>query len=222
MNKPLGLFGGTFDPIHNGHLRCAFEVQQQLGLDQVLLLPNHIPPHKASPGIAPHHRLAMVELAIEGCPNLGVDRRELDRSEPSYTVETLAQYRQEQGDRPLCFIVGMDSLLQFHRWHQPEQILELAHLVVCHRPDHPLPADSEAQGWLARHGLDSAEQLQQTPAGGIWLQPVTQLAIASSTLRAQMARGLAADFLLPPQVVAYIDRHRLYRHDDGGTTAKPL
>ncbi len=220
--RPLGIFGGTFDPIHNGHLRCAYEVGQQLDFEQVVMLPNRLPPHKATPGVSAEHRLAMVRAAIEGVPGLAVDDRELQRAHHSFTVDTLEAIRAERPRQPLCFIVGMDSLLGFHRWHRPERILELAHLVVCHRPGHPLAPDSPAAPWLARHRLQSPRQLHDRPAGGIWLTPVTPLEIASSTLRGQLRQGLLPHFLLPPAVVAYIEQHRLYPRHDGGGADKSL
>ncbi|GAA4892162.1 nicotinate-nucleotide adenylyltransferase [Ferrimonas pelagia] len=218
----LGLFGGTFDPIHNGHLRCAYEVQQALALDEIALLPNRLPPHKASPGVSAEQRLAMAQLAVADLPGLRVDPRELQRQTLSYTVDTLEELKAEQPERTLCFIVGMDSLLSFHRWHRPERILQLAHLVVCHRPGYALDVDSEAQHWLEQHRLSAPAQLRQQACGGIYLQPTTLLDIASSTIRAQLNQGQLPHFLLPPQVVAYIEQHQLYPRGDGGAGHKPL
>ncbi|MBY6187091.1 nicotinate-nucleotide adenylyltransferase [Marinobacter hydrocarbonoclasticus] len=222
MNPALGFFGGTFDPIHNGHLRCAFEVHHGLGLAQTFLLPNAIPPHKASPDVSPQQRLAMVELAAQAHPELAVDARELERDAPSYTVDTLEALRAEHPNTPLCFIVGMDSLLSLPRWHRPERILELAHLVVCHRPGYRLAQDAPVQSWLAKHGCDDPARLRRQSAGLIHLMPVTQLDIASSELRAQMARGQSPHFLLPTPVVAYIEQHRLYGINLGGNGPKSV
>ncbi|QIZ77584.1 nicotinate-nucleotide adenylyltransferase [Ferrimonas lipolytica] len=207
----LGLFGGTFNPVHNGHLRCALEVQRGLELDRVDLLPNAIPPHKTSPGVSAEQRLAMVELACANHPQLTVDGRELNRLGNSYTVDTLAEIKAQQPQAQLHFIIGMDSLLNFHQWHQYQQILEFTHLIVCHRPGHQLHPSSTAAALLEKHQRHSVKALQQHASGGIFLFAATQLDIASSALREQMANGQAADFLLPPQVVDYIEQNQLYR-----------
>ncbi|WP_298444755.1 nicotinate-nucleotide adenylyltransferase [uncultured Ferrimonas sp.] len=206
----LGILGGTFNPIHHGHLRCALEVQHGLGLDRVDLLPNAIPPHKASPGVSSANRLAMVQLACADQPQLGVDDRELQRQGPSYTVDTLADIKAQQPNTQLHFIIGMDSLQSFPHWHQHQRILELCHLVVCHRPGYPLQANSNAAQLLAKHQINQQQLLQQRH-GGICLFAATELDIASSRLRAQMAQGLGPDFLLPNSVVNYIQQNQLYR-----------
>lgn len=222
MKRAIGIFGGTFDPIHNGHLRSAYEVHQQLGLTRICLLPNAIPPHKDSPDVSPEQRLEMVRLAVADHPELDVDARELSRESPSYTVDTLEHYREEHPDTPLCFIIGMDSLLSLPRWHKPERILELAHLVVCHRPGYPISHDAPIQPWLARYGCQDPERLHQQSAGLIHCLAVTQLDIASSTLRSQMAAGQSPHFLMPAKVVDYIEQHSLYGINLGGKEPKSV
>ncbi len=222
MKRAIGFFGGTFDPIHNGHLRSAYEVHHRLGLARTFLLPNALPPHQDNPARSAEQRLAMVRLAVAGHPELEVDPRELNRPAPSFTVDTLEALRAEYPDTPLCFIIGMDSLLSLPRWHKPARILELAHLVVCHRPGYPLPDDTPIQPWLERHGCDSPETLHRETAGRIHCMAVTPLAIASSTLRAQMAAGQSPHFLMPDGVVRYIEQHGLYGINLGGADPKSV
>ncbi len=218
----LGLLGGTFDPIHNGHLQCALAVAKQMQLDQVALLPNALPPHKATPGVSPQQRLAMVELACAPYPQLSVDGRELARAGHSYTVDTLAEMRAEQPQRQLYFIMGMDSLLSFPQWHQPQQILALCHLLVCPRPGYTLPRHGAVCDLLARHQITCAAQLQQQPHGAIFLVDAPLLDVASSTLRQQLQQPKqSALTALPSPVAAYIREQRLYNAEADAPT-KPF
>ncbi|WP_028117021.1 nicotinate-nucleotide adenylyltransferase [Ferrimonas senticii] len=211
----LGLLGGTFDPIHQAHLECALAVQQALKLDRVDLLPNAVPPHKASPGVSAAQRLAMVKLAIADYPQLGVDDRELARSGHSYSVDTLAQLKAEQPDTRLYFIAGMDSLLSFHHWHQWQRILQLCHLVICYRPGYPLPQQPQTQGatmaLLSQHQVADVAALRQRDSGGILLLEGPQLDIASSDIRRQLSGVEPVNLGLPAAVLTYIHQQRLYR-----------
>ena len=218
---PLGLLGGTFDPIHDGHLELAREVRAALALSAVRLLPAGDPPHRAAPVATALQRLAMVELAIEDCPGLEVDAREIARPGRSYTVLTLEELRQEAPARPLALIVGTDAFLGLPGWHRWRELFDLAHLVVVARPgttlDAALPAPL-ADEWQRRYRR-SSDALAGAVAGAIVLQPITAHDISASALRAQLARGsagiAAVRGLLPPAVLAYIERNRLYRpHTD--------
>ncbi|MBI3310128.1 MAG: nicotinate-nucleotide adenylyltransferase [Serratia liquefaciens] len=129
------LFGGTFDPIHYGHLRPVEALAAEVGLNRVTLLPNHVPPHRPQPEANAQQRLKMVELAIAGNPLFAVDDRELHRTTPSYTIETLEAIRKERGAAlPLAFIIGQDSLLTLHKWHRWQSLLDTCHLLVLARP----------------------------------------------------------------------------------------
>ena len=197
---PMGVFGGTFDPVHYGHLRTAFELYQALALAEIRFLPAGNPPHRERPVASTEVRLAMVAAAIAGSGGFVLDDRETRRSGPSYTVETLEYLRGEFPDRSLCLLIGMDAFLGLPKWHQWRDILSLAHVVVAHRPGWRAP-DSGFLGDLlrARRTQDPAA-LHASPAGRVHVQPVTQLEISSTDLRALIAAGLDPKFLMPDSV----------------------
>ncbi len=201
----IGVFGGTFDPVHNGHLRTALDVFEVLGLDELRFVPLGRAVHREQPLTSPERRLALLRAAIEHQPGFLVDERELRRDRPSYTVHTLESLREELGpERSLCLLLGRDAFNAFHAWRQPERILELAHLVVMDRPGHGLPDEPELralmEGRVARDGAD----LKTRPAGAIWFQPVTRLDISSSDIRQRLARGRSIRWLVPETVRALI------------------
>jgi nicotinate-nucleotide adenylyltransferase len=212
---PIGVFGGTFDPVHFGHLRVALELKQQLGLAAVHLIPCHIPPHRGEPHATAAQRCSMLQLAIDGEPGLELDRRELERSGPSYMVDTLRSLREEfGGQRPLCLIIGGDAFLGLPSWYHWQELVELAHIVVAHRPGWELDEGSleePLRQLLSQHRLDGAAALSVRPAGGVLLQAVTPLDISATAIRRQVAAGGSANFLLPQPVWEYIRQHGLYR-----------
>jgi nicotinate-nucleotide adenylyltransferase len=217
MTSVLGIFGGTFDPIHCAHLELAREVRSALELAAVRFIPAGDPPHRAAPVASAMHRLTMVELAIAEYPGLEVDPREIHRRGRSYTVDTLEELRREAPARPLALIVGADAFLGLPAWHRWRELFDLAHIVVVARPgvafDGTLPPELAGE-WSKRHTSD-ASALAATTAGAILTQPITAHAIAASAIRAQLARGAdgvnAVRGLLPAAVLAYIDRNQLYR-----------
>ena len=213
MSRVIGIFGGTFDPIHFGHLRPALELQERLGLAQVRLLPCGVPPHRGTPMVAAEHRLAMVARAVAGVPGLTVDDRELRRDGPSYMVDTLQSLRAELGETPLCLLLGADAFLGLHRWHLWQALPELAHLVIAHRPGWalaPAAMAPELAALMAGRQVDTAAALAAEPAGRLLLQPVTQLAISSTAIRELIEAGRSPRFLLPETVLEYIEQHTLY------------
>jgi nicotinate-nucleotide adenylyltransferase len=213
--QPIGIFGGTFDPVHFGHLRSALELQERLGLESVHLIPCHIPPHRGEPHASAAQRCAMLERAIDDEPGLLLDARELERPGPSYMVDTLRSLRQEFGDsRSLCLIIGGDAFLGLPNWYHREELVQLAHIVVAHRPGWLLDEgslDPMLRELLQQHRLDEVQQLSDAPAGGVLLQAVTQLAISSTEIRTHVATGGSANYLLPQPVWHYIRQHNLYR-----------
>ena len=207
MTGALGILGGTFDPVHIGHLRLALEMRETLALDEVRLIPARVPNLRDKPGASPAARVAMLELALAGT-TLMLDTRELSRAERSYTIDTLESLREEVGERPLCFILGQDAFNRLPDWHRWSELLDYAHLVIATRPGYALPADPRLQELLAR--AITAAELSQRPAGGIVLQPIPLLPVAATDLRARLKAGRSIEFLTPPSVVDYIEQHHLY------------
>jgi nicotinate-nucleotide adenylyltransferase len=211
MRHVIGILGGTFDPVHYGHLRCALEVQQDCGLEQVRFMPCGQPPHRRPPAADAARRLAMLEAATCDHPGFRVDTRELRRDGPSYTVDTLLSLREELPDAPLCLLLGMDAFLGLPSWSRWERLIELAHLIVMCRPGaDPALAAAPLRELLQARRVESPRELRQQPAGAILLQPVTQLDISASRIRDLIARGRSVRYLLPDRVLDHIRRERLY------------
>lgn len=202
----VGILGGTFDPIHYGHLRPAVEVGAALGLDAVRFLPCRVSPLRDAPAAAGAHRLAMVAAALDGEPDLVADGRELERAGPSYTADTLEALHAEAGDARFYLIMGGDAFAAFDRWDRWQRILELAHVVVTHRPGgEPVPPAAVRERVVAAPGA-----LESAAAGRIRIQPVTQLDISASAIRALAARGGDLRWLMPAAARRYLEEHRLY------------
>ena len=214
LPAPIGVFGGTFDPIHFGHLRPALDLLEQLSLQRLHLIPCAVPPHRGEPHASAAQRLAMLELAVAGQPGFVVDERELRRSGPSYMVDTLASLRAEVGETPLCLILGVDAFLGLPGWHRWQRLLELAHIVVTHRPGWQLDETSMPQALrqaVQEHWLADGAALRAQSAGGVLLQSVTQLDISATDIRERIAAGYSANYLLPVTVWQYIQEQDLYR-----------
>jgi len=206
----VAVFGGTFNPIHFGHLRSALELIETLGLAQLRFMPAAQPPHRERPEVSAEHRAAMVELAITGEPRFACDTRELDREGPSYTVDSLLELRAELGDqRGICLVMGCDALLGLPRWHRWEELLNLAHLVILARPGWQLPSEGPVADVLRDHG-GSAADLGQQPAGRVITQTLRPQDISATNIRALLQLGLSARYLLPESVLAYIAERGLY------------
>jgi nicotinate-nucleotide adenylyltransferase len=208
---PVGVFGGTFDPVHYGHLRSALELVERLGLEQLRLMPCAVPPHRENPACSPGHRAAMVELAVAGEPRLACDKRELARAGASYTIDSLIELRAELGaGHSLCLVMGCDAVHFITTWHRWTELLEFAHIVVIARPGWALPGDGVVADWLRQHLLGAAAGLTEQPAGGILVEELRPLAISSTEIRQLLAAGRSPRYLLPQAVLDYIQSHGLY------------
>jgi len=208
--RPIGVFGGTFDPIHFGHLRAAFELTELLDLERVLFVPAADPPHRGRPIADAATRLAMVRAALEDEENFVLDDRELRRPGPSYTVLTLEELRREHGRRPLVLMLGMDAFLGLPGWHRWRELLELAHLAVAHRPGARLPQSGELGELLAAHRARQRGEIAAMPAGRIFVHPGTQLDISSTDLREALRAGRDPRYLMPEPVRRMINATGIY------------
>ncbi len=211
----MGVFGGTFDPIHYGHLRTAFELLQELRLGEVRFMPCGSPPHRGEPIADGRLRLRMVEVATEAQHGFVVDDRELQREGPSYSVDTLAALRAEYPTRSLCLIVGMDAFLSLPRWYHWREILQLAHIIVAHRPGWRAPDMGPLGELLVDRGTGRIGDLHESRAGSIYIHAVTQLEISSSDIRALIRAGRDPRFLMPDPVRDVIDESGCYRAPAG-------
>ena len=196
----IGLFGGTFDPVHYGHLRTGFELMQALGLDEMRFIPAGRPPHRDQPLADATLRLAMVRAAIAGQPGFTVDDREVRRDGPSYAVLTLEELKAEAPGRTLCLAVGMDAFLGLDRWHRWRDVLRLAHVVVAHRPGWRAPTDGTLGELLAACGTRDPARLAAADAGLVYVHAVTQLEISSTDLRNIVTGGRDPRYLVPDEV----------------------
>lgn len=204
------LYGGTFDPVHYGHLRTAIEVQQTAGFDRIHFLPCRLPPHRDHPLASAEQRLAMLELAIAGESALAIDDRELRRDGPSYMVDTLRSIRSESADEAVVLVLGMDAFAGLESWREWREILQLAHLLVMQRPGSSWPQTGVLADELTTGISDHYPALFKQPAGLICSVQVTQLAISSTQIRALLAAGNSPRYLLPDAVLDYIQQHDWY------------
>jgi len=208
--SPMGIFGGTFDPIHYGHLRTAFEMLQALRFEEVRFMPCGNPPHRETPIADAALRLRMVRVATEAQYGFIVDDRELRRDGPSYSVDTLSALRSEFPARSIGLIIGMDAFLSLPKWYHWRKILQLAHIVVAHRPGWRAPDMGPLGELLADRGTHRIDDLHQSEAGHIYIHDVTQLEISSSEIRELVSMGRDPRFLLPDAVREVIETSGCY------------
>ena len=206
--KMIGIFGGTFDPIHYGHLRSALEVKEIFGLTEVRLIPSAQPPHREQPAATALMRLQMLELAVKNQPGLIIDTRELNRNGVSYMVDTLKSLRKEFKDEPLLLFVGSDAFNHLKTWYQWQQLFDYAHIVVMTRPGfNILNLDEFFKARLTNEITELAHNLE----GKLYFQQVTQLDISATAIRDMIMEQRNPGFLLPDTIIAYIRQHKLYQ-----------
>lgn len=212
MAKPIGILGGTFDPVHHGHLRLALEIYQRLALGEVRLVPLFIPPHRNPPVASPQQRAAMVRLAIDGVDGLVVDECEIKRGGISYTLDTLINLREGLTEQPLCLIIGMDAFQQINTWHRWRELLAYAHLLVVDRPGgHDGFKQREVEELFAKYSTENYSALEERVSGSIIKMNTSLLDISSTQIRELIAQEKDPHYLLPNQVIEYIQQHKLYR-----------
>ncbi|WP_227803927.1 nicotinate-nucleotide adenylyltransferase [Marinomonas profundi] len=216
-NKPvkpsgLAIMGGTFDPVHNGHLRTAVEILDHYHYSALKLVPCFQPVHKDRPSVSALQRLEMAKLATSSDVRLSVDAREIDREGPSYTIDTLRDIRSEIGaEESLIMVLGMDSFLSLPTWHDWQQLVKYAHLLVVSRPGWEPDLISELSAFCENYRAASSHELQCAPSGRVWFETLTPLGISSSMIRALARKNESIAYLLPEPVQQYIEQHQLYR-----------
>ena len=214
----IALFGGTFDPVHHGHLRSAIEVLEHFAFETVHLIPAHRPPHRDQPQTSSEHRLAMLAAAVEHEPSLIADDREIRREEPSYSVNTIRQFKAEfkekhGGDCALTWVMGTDALATLDYWHEWPELFSLANVLVLCRPGAELavPAVVEAKFGLPKTATAELTEL----SGGFYRLSLSQFEVSASDIRARLQQGRSVSYLVPEKVRQYIDVNELYAAYNG-------
>ncbi len=215
MSGPVGIFGGTFDPIHVGHIATATEVSQQLDFEIVHIIPNATPSHRDGPGASARHRLEMVKLAVADSNLFFADDREITRGGLSYTVDTLKALRKQYGpDRSLVLVLGADAFIGLPSWNRWRQVFDLVHVVVMNRPGTELGEPSSDQDWWRRRLNPNLAECASTPFGSIFELSVTPMDVSSTAIRQQLGDGVDVGETLAPQVLRYIVQRSLYKTGD--------
>ncbi len=211
LPQRIGVLGGTFDPVHIGHLRGGLEVAELMQLDELRLTPNARPPHRDTPQVSALDRLAMVECAVAGVATLVVDSRELQRDTPSYTIDTLELMRADlAADDQLFLLLGWDAFCGLPTWHRWEDLLLHCHILVLQRPDADSEPPDALRNLLAARSVSDPLALKG-PGGQIAFVWQTPLAVSATQIRQLLASGKSVRYLVPDAVLAYIDAHGLYR-----------
>lgn len=210
----IGLFGGTFDPIHFGHLRPALEVMETLSLESVRFIPARVPPHRDAPLITAGQRSRMVAAAITQQPGFVLDTCELERDGPSYTVDTLLDFRNRYGkETSLVLLLGGDAFAGLPGWHRWQELIKLAHIAVMSRPGSDFTPTSVVADFLRRHEVEDPQALHQSPAGSILRVPVTQLDISATDIRKRLRQKYSVNYLMPQALIETISSLKLYSYD---------
>jgi nicotinate-nucleotide adenylyltransferase len=218
--KVIGLLGGTFNPIHFGHLRMAQELADSLDFNEVRFIPAANPPHKTAPEVSAEHRAAMVRLGIANNPRFSFDDRELHRTGASYTIDTLDSLRDELGDEvSLVLLMGSDAFTKLNTWHRWEEIIQRCHITLVQRPLASSIATKEnlpkvLETFLHNHYTENGDDLHSAAAGYVIMQHITALDISSTTIRHTFEQKNSARYLMPESVIDYIQQHQLYQHSE--------
>jgi nicotinate-nucleotide adenylyltransferase len=210
-NMSVALFGGTFNPIHFGHLNLANSLADYLHIQSVRMIPCAIPPHREALSVSAEQRLAMLNLAIADNPALVADDLELKRACTSYSIDTVEIVRQEIGaTKPLFFCIGMDALTSIDSWHRWTELLGYCHLVVCLRPNYQMPSEGALATWIENYLCDDLTQIKKQSHGCIHLCKIPLLDISSTAIRDSIKYAKNIDHMTPEPVVNYIKQHSLY------------
>jgi len=210
-NKVIAIFGGTFDPIHTGHIQTALEVSKKFNLDEIRFLPCKTPVHDKSPHLLAEHRVHMLELALENIPSLKVDYSEVERDTPSYMVSTLESIRNEYPKNPICLILALDAFLKFDTWHQWQKIPDLAHLIIVPRLGYELPIEGDVVTLMSERQSFDFDDLNNALCGRLFYVDTSTFDISSTKIREFYASGEIPEEFLPEAVAKYIEKHDLYR-----------
>ncbi|SEL04834.1 nicotinate-nucleotide adenylyltransferase [Nitrosovibrio tenuis] len=215
-SRLTGIFGGTFDPIHYGHLRVAEEIAEMIRLDEMRFVPAATPRLRCAPVAMIQHRVAMARLAIQGNSRFVLDEREVHRHGVSYSIDSLWELKQELGESIiLCFVIGADAFMKLPEWHSWRELFGLCHFVIAARPGHALMTNPDALPWelkeeCAERWAPSTDELGQAPGGLIFIAPTTLLDISATNIRARIAAGKSIRYLLPDATLDYIAANHLY------------
>ncbi|RDX35332.1 nicotinate-nucleotide adenylyltransferase [Kangiella sp. HD9-110m-PIT-SAG06] len=211
-DKPIHIvLGGTFDPVHYGHLRMTQEMLNRFPYAKVALMPAAYPPHRPQPGASPQQRIEMLELVLGKYPQLTVDTRELQRKDPSYSVVTLKDIRREVGEKTcLVFLMGTDAFAKLNEWYEWRELIKLTNILVVGRPSSELPSEGKVAEFYQQHAIDNLEDLPQYSCGKVGYCEMPQLDISSTYIREQINQGFSPRFLLPDGILDYMNQHGLY------------
>jgi nicotinate-nucleotide adenylyltransferase len=211
MTKPIGILGGTFDPVHNGHIRMAIECYERLDLEEVRIIPLHTPPHRHQPAASPAQRFKMLDMATEKLDEITVDVCELEKGGVSYTIDTVRLMRERFRGSSLCLLMGMDAFNVMHTWRHWKELLDYVHIVIAERPGSLISPDNpDLKDLMDCHQTDSLSQLHDSPCGRIFKIAVPLLDISSTQIRDIFLTGRNPSMLLPENVIEYVKAGHIY------------